>query len=172
MILASPNKTVATPSFNESIINRPRDLVFLSSASSRTQNSDGLRYPDEKGIEDYLLWIQLITEGGKFKHIRENAIVYHRSMNATSSLGKRIETQITAPALDQFMKFQLSALGKTDKQGARIALSGGGYCVSLREILKYYILIIRKAPPRARVNLFHNCTIMFLKCLVLRNFAK
>jgi glycosyltransferase involved in cell wall biosynthesis len=147
-------------------------ILHPSVCIDRNWNHDELRYPDEKGVEDYLLWTQLITDGGKFKYIGENTIVYHRTMNATSSLENRVKSQISASALDQFMKFQLSTMGKTDKQGARIALSGGGYCDSLLETLRYYILIIRKAPPRAKVNLFHNCTIMFLKCLVLRNLAK
>jgi len=146
-------------------------ILHPSVCIDRSWNHDGLRYPDEKGVEDYLLWILLITEGGKFKYICENTIVYYRSMNATSSLENRIKSQISAPALEQFMKLQLTTLGKTDEQGARIALSGGGRCVSLLGILKYYIFIIHKAPARAKLNLFHNCTIMFFKCLAFRIMA-
>ena len=125
-------------------------------------------YPNEIGVEDYLLWIQILGAGGKFKYINRKTIIYNRSKNATSSLLNRSRITVSEAALETFMKFQSLILGSSNKHGAGLALSGGGDFTSITHGILYFIKVIWKAPLRAKPNLVHNCAIMILKMFLLK----
>ncbi len=143
-------------------------ILHPSVCIDKQNGSRTLAYPDEIGIEDYLLWIKVIGAGGNFKYIKRKCIIYNRATGATSSLGNRTKKPLSNSSIDAFMDFQVSILGKSDRCGAEIALSGAGFCESLTHAFSYFILIIWKAPFRAKPNLVYNCALMILKCVLFR----
>ncbi len=141
-------------------------ILHPSVCIDREYGSRSFSYPNESGVEDYLLWIRVIGSGGNFRFINRKCIIYNRATNATSSLGNRTKKPLSKFSIDAFMDFQISILGKSDRYGAEIALSGGGFCESLPRAFSYFLHVIWKAPLRAKPNLFFNCAIMIFKCVL------
>jgi len=144
-------------------------VLHPSVCIDRDSEFSDINYPNERGVEDYLLWIQILMAGGQFKYIDRNTIIYNRTTSAASSLRSRAATPLSETSIESFMKFQSSMLGKSDKTCAEMALSGGAFCSSIGRVLIHYLSIIMRAPLRAKPNLLHNCVLMILKSMLFQS---
>jgi glycosyltransferase involved in cell wall biosynthesis len=125
-----------------------------------------MKYPEESGVEDYLLWIKILMRGGYFKYNREKTILYNRSSKATSAPHNRLKNYPTELAIATFNEFQEFTLGRASRDAAITALTGGKVCESASNTLSHYLHIFIRAPLRVKPNLLFNCSIMMCKIFI------
>jgi glycosyltransferase involved in cell wall biosynthesis len=125
---------------------------------------DKVQYNHRDGVEDYLLWIELLKEGRNFYFLHEKLLRYDRSRPSMKELQSRNST-FANPTLEAFLNFQIHKLGFKSENGANFALSGGASRVKITSIIMYYFRINVKAPWQILPNLLLNQSIMLMKTL-------
>lgn len=129
---------------------------------------DGIEYRSEKGIEDYLLWIELILKNRKFSYLPDISTTYKRSTDSISSLRERKHIVFSETAIKLFSEFQQRFLGKNNRTGIESALSGGARCLSVKKLTRYYLQVIKRAPLRVLPNLILNILLLIAKTIVFK----